>query len=249
MTPNRPPNTPEHADSSNVQSVFNAIASRYDLANHVLSFGVDFHWRKKAVSLMQPLADRRVLDVCCGTGDLTLAFARAGAAQVVGCDFSPQMIQRAKTKETRLRSKGKLPVGAKIDWRVCDCTATGLESQSCHVVSCAFGVRNMADLSAGLTEMHRLLRPGGRVCILEFSLPPKPLVRAAYLAYFRWLMPLLGGLITRRPAAYRYLHDSVRQWHRNTNLPAQLQNAGFRNVQAAPMTCGIATLHVADRPE
>jgi len=239
------PRTPDNA--SKVRGVFGTIAPRYDLANHVLSLGVDFHWRRKAVRLMQPLAGRRVLDMCCGTGDLAFAFARGGAAEVVGCDFSPNMIELAAAKEHRFRSAGKLSK-TRLEWRVCDCTATDLQSQSFDIVSCAFGVRNMADLAAGLAEMRRLLRPEGAVCILEFSLPPNPLVRAAYLTYFRWIMPFIGGLITGRTAAYRYLRDSVRQWDKNVDLTAQLQSAGFQNIRATPLTCAIATLQQATRP-
>jgi len=241
-------NSPPPLDhASRVRGVFGAIAPRYDLANHVLSLGVDFYWRRKAVRLMQPLAGRRVLDMCCGTGDFALAFACAGAAEVVGCDFSMEMIELAAAKERRLHKKGKLS-GAQIGWRACDCTATDLESQSFDIVSCAFGVRNLTDLAAGLAEMHRLLRPGGQVCTLEFSLPANPVVRAAYLTYFRWVMPLAGGLITGRSAAYRYLHDSVRQWDKHVDLAAHLQNAGFQNVCATPFTCGITTLYRATRP-
>ncbi|MBE0537211.1 MAG: bifunctional demethylmenaquinone methyltransferase/2-methoxy-6-polyprenyl-1,4-benzoquinol methylase UbiE [Phycisphaerae bacterium] len=232
--------------ASKVRDIFGRIAPRYDLANHVLSLGIDFHWRKKAVRLMQPLAGRRVLDMCCGTGDLTLAFTRAGA-NVVGCDFSPDMVELAALKETRLRARGKLP-DTPITWRIDDCTATGFDAQSFDIVSCAFGVRNMADHSAGVAEMHRLLRPGGTVCILEFSLPTNPIVRAAYLTYFRWIMPLVGGLITGRTAAYRYLRDSVRKWHENVDLAAELRSAGFENIQAAPLTLGITTLYRATRP-
>lgn len=234
-------------NASHVRNIFDTIANRYDLANHVLSFGVDFHWRNKAIRSVLPVGGCRVLDMCCGTGDLTFAFARAGAAEIVGCDFSPEMIRLAAAKEKRLRMQNRLS-SVQITWRTADCTATGLDTQSFDIVSCAFGVRNLADLDAGLAEMHRVLRPGGQICIIEFSLPSNTLVRTAYLAYFRWIMPLLGGLITGRPAAYRYLYDSVRDWDRNTDLTTQLQKAGFRDIRTTPLTCGIAKLHLAARP-
>jgi len=233
-------------DSTDVCAIFGQIAPRYDLTNRILSLGIDRAWRKRAVREMRPLSGRRILDMCCGTGDLAFAFASEGA-QVVACDLSPRMIEMARAKKRPLHAKHKQPPAA-IEWRICDCTATDLQAQSFDVVSCAFGVRNMADLTAGINEMYRLLRPGGRACILEFSLPPNPLIRAAYLAHFRWIMPPLAGLIAGRTAPYRYLRDSVLHWHRNVDLPQLLCAAGFSDIHALPLTFGITTLHLAARP-
>jgi demethylmenaquinone methyltransferase/2-methoxy-6-polyprenyl-1,4-benzoquinol methylase len=228
-------------------AVFGGIASRYDLANHVLSCGVDSCWRRTAVAMAAPGTGDRLLDMCCGTGDFAFAFARASAGRITGCDFSPEMIELAGTKEGRFKRRGKY-AAVDMDWQVCDCTATDIESESFDIVSCAFGVRNMADLSAGLAEMHRLLRPGGRACVLEFSLPKNAVIRAAYLPYFRWILPVLGGLISGDYGAYRYLAESVRRWDRQVDLAALLQKAGFREVVARPLTFGIATVHVGHKP-
>ncbi|MCD6395484.1 MAG: bifunctional demethylmenaquinone methyltransferase/2-methoxy-6-polyprenyl-1,4-benzoquinol methylase UbiE [Planctomycetes bacterium] len=230
-------------------AVFGGIASRYDLANHVLSCGVDFCWRRTAVVMAAPGTGDRLLDMCCGTGDFAFAFARgcADTGRITGCDFSPEMIELAGTKESRFKRRGKY-AAVDMDWQVCDCTATEFESESFDIVSCAFGVRNMADLSAGLKEMHRLLRPGGGVCILEFSLPKNAVIRAAYLPYFRWILPVLGGLISGDYGAYRYLAESVRRWDRQVYLGSELHKAGFREVVARPLTFGIATVHVGHKP-
>ena len=230
-------------------AVFGGIAWRYDLANGVLSCGVDFCWRRTAVALAAPGAGDRVLDMCCGTGDFAFAFAhaRADIGRITGCDFSSKMIELAETKEGRFKRRGKY-AAVDMDWQVCDCTATEFESESFDIVSCAFGVRNMADLSAGLEEMHRLLRPGGGVCILEFSLPKNVVIRAAYLPYLRWILPVLGGLISGDYGAYRYLAESVRRWDRQVDLGAELQKAGFCKVVARPLTFGIASVYVGHKP-
>ncbi|RKY08623.1 MAG: dimethylmenaquinone methyltransferase [Planctomycetota bacterium] len=232
-----------------LDAVFGGIARRYDLANHVLSCGVDFYWRRAAAAMAAPGAGDRVLDMCCGTGDFAFAFARARAdtGRITGCDFSPEMIELAGIKESKFKRRRKYAAVA-MDWRVCDCAATEFETESFDIVSCAFGVRNMADLSAGLEEMYRLLRPGGRVCILDFSLPKNAVIRAAYLPYFRWILPVLGGLISGDYSAYRYLAESVRRWDRQVDIAALLHKAGFREVVARPLTSGIATVHVGHKP-
>jgi len=228
-------------------TVFGGIARRYDLANHLLSCGVDIWWRRVAVGMTSPQPGDRLLDMCCGTGDFAFAFAGAGVGRITGCDFSPEMIELAAIKEAGFKHQRK-HAAVEMNWLVCDCTATGLEAESFDIVSCAFGVRNLADLPAGLKEMHRLLRPGGRVCILEFSLPKNTVIRAIYLPYFRWIMPVLGGLISGDYGAYRYLAGSVRRWDRDVDLGEGLCKAGFRGVVARPLTFGIATVHTAHKP-
>ena len=228
-------------------AVFGGIASRYDLANHVLSCGVDFCWRRTAVAMAAPGTGDRLLDMCCGTGDFAFAFARAGAGRITGCDFSSKMIELAGIKERKFKRRTKY-ADLVMDWQVCDCTATEFESESFDIVSCAFGVRNIADLSAGLKEMYRLLRPGGRVCILEFSLPKNVVIRAVYLPYFRWILPVLGGLISGDYGAYRYLAESVRRWDRQVDMGAELHKTGFCEVVVRPLTFGIATVHVGHKP-
>jgi demethylmenaquinone methyltransferase/2-methoxy-6-polyprenyl-1,4-benzoquinol methylase len=196
-----------------------------------------------------PATGDRLLDMCCGTGDFAFAFARARAdiGRITGCDFSSKMIELAGTKESRFKRR-RIYAAVDMNWQVCDCTATEFESESFDIVSCAFGVRNLADLSAGLKEMHRLLRPGGRVCILEFSLPKNVVIRRVYLPYFRWILPVLGGLISGDYGAYRYLAESVRRWDRRVDLAALLHKAGFCEIVVRPLTFGIATVHVGHKP-
>jgi demethylmenaquinone methyltransferase/2-methoxy-6-polyprenyl-1,4-benzoquinol methylase len=128
-----------------------------------------------------------------------------------------------------------------------DCTATDFEDGSFDIISCAFGVRNMANPQKGLREMHRLLRPGGRACILEFTLPKNLLIRALYMVYFRWILPLIGGVISGKLSAYRYLADSVCKWAEEVDLAGQLKEAGFDSVEVRPLSFGIAALYLAVR--
>ena len=243
--------SPEHNEteterSQRVRTVFGSIARRYDLANHVLSFGVDFRWRWIAVAMTNPAKDDRLLDMCCGTGDLAFAFGRGGVGHVTGCDFSAEMVELAKIKQDKLGRRNKTG-DAVFEWQVGDCTATEFEDGSFDIISCAFGVRNMANLQKGLREMHRLLRPGGRVCILEFTLPKNLLVRALYMVYFRWVLPLIGGIISGKLGAYRYLADSVCRWDREIDLAGELTAAGFERVEVKPLSFGISAIHIAVR--
>jgi demethylmenaquinone methyltransferase/2-methoxy-6-polyprenyl-1,4-benzoquinol methylase len=182
--------------------------------------------------------------MCCGTGDLAFSFA-AGPAKlkkITGCDLSPEMVELAKEKQKQLRSEKSLP---EFEWAVADCTATDFENESFDIISCAFGVRNMENLPNGLTEMHRLLRPGGRACILEFSLPKGMLMRWVYLIYLNWILPLLGGIISGRFSAYRYLAKSVKQWSQTVDLQAELKNAGFNSVVTKKLSLAVVTAYIA----
>ena len=239
-----------HAEfAGDVRSMFDRIARRYDIANHLLSGGVDFHWRRVAVNMSNVNDGDQLLDMCCGTGDLAFCFARHGTGlnQITGCDFSSEMIDIAKTKQKKLSSRS-VTLKAQFDWVVGDCTKTHFEDESFDIVSCAFGVRNMADLDAGLSEMHRLLRKGGRACILEFSLPKLRLFRWAYLTYLRYILPLLGGVLTGRLSAYRYFADSILKWDTRIDLGKRLGIAGLTEIATRRLNFGIATVYVYKKP-
>lgn len=222
-----------------VRSLFDAVAVRYDLVNHLLSFGLDFYWRKTAVTLAVLENSRDLLDFCCGTGDFAFSFAKhaPNLKTITACDFSSTMIKRAEQKQK--------PNTTKIRWLIADCLNTPFEDNSFDIVSCAFGVRNLADLNAGLTQMYRLLRPGGRVCILEFSLPQNPVMQKLYLLYLMYLLPLFAGIITAKFTAYKYLAGSVKNWSRNVDLKKHLTAAGFENIAVKKLSFGIVTVHIA----
>lgn len=231
-----------------IRGLFGGIAGRYDLGNRLLSFGMDGGWRRVAVSMAEVKDGERLLDMCCGTGDLAFSFAEGGGVleRIVGCDLSGEMVELAKAKEKKLRGRGGL---LEFEWAVGDCTASGYESGSFDIISCGFGVRNMEVLSAGLGEMYRLLREEGRACILEFSLPEGLLMRWLYLMYLSWLLPVLGGIISGRFGAYRYLAKSVRQWAEGVDLEAELKTAGFGRVVTRKMSMGAVTVYVAYKGE
>lgn len=232
-----------------VRGVFNSIARRYDLANHVLSFGMDFYWWHRAVRLAKPAPGQSLLDMCCGTGDLAFNFARfqPGLQSIAGCDFSEQMLNIAKQKQASLSIRDRAISGVDFQWVRSDCTATSFDDASFDIVSCSFGIRNVADRDRFLQEVRRLLKPAGKVCILEFSLPRSLLIRWGYLFYFRYILPFLGGIISGDLKAYRYLVGSVRNWDRQVNLKNELAGAGFANITETRLTFGIATVHIASK--
>jgi demethylmenaquinone methyltransferase / 2-methoxy-6-polyprenyl-1,4-benzoquinol methylase len=222
-----------------VQRMFDAIAPTYERVNAVASFGQDARWRRRAVALARVTADDVVLDVCCGTGDMLRTFDRAAPAPrlLIGADFAGQML--ACGTYERMRTPLQL------------CRADGLRlplaSGSVDVVTCAFGVRNFQDLDAGLAEFHRVLKPGGRCVILEFSLPENALIRAAYRFYCERVLPRVGGLLSGdRSGAYRYLPQSIRTFERRAEMIGRLGRAGFTRVRAEPMNCGGVVAYLAE---
>ena len=225
-----------------VRGMFAEIAPRYDLVNRLLSGGIDVWWRHVTVSRAPPPASGAVLDVCTGTGDLALAYARAAgpAVRIVGSDFCRPMLDRGVEKSRR--------TGLPVEWVEADAMALPFPAASFDVVTVAFGLRNIADTAAGLGEMARVCRPGGTLAILEFSLPRNAVVRGFYLWYFRNVLPRLGNAVARnRSDAYTYLNQSVEQFPSGEGLAAIVRAAGFASVDVVPLTLGIATLYVAHR--
>ena len=222
--------------AAGVRSLFGKISGRYDLANHVMSLGVDCWWRRVLVRMSGVRSGESVLDMCCGTGDVAFSFAKyCRGLRIVGCDFSKEMIELARIK------KG----GSDIEWCVSDCCSTDFRDGEFDVVSCAFGVRNFSDLQSGLREMNRVLKSDGRGCIIEFSLPAFWAIRWVYLLYFKFVVPIVGGIIGGDMQAYRYLSTSVLKWDREVDLGAELSKAGFDKVVARRLSFGIATFYAA----
>ena len=230
----------ENKSAERVRGVFDSIAYRYDLANHLLSFGMDFYWRRAAVRLAGAKQGAKVLDMCCGTGDFLFSFAASGVefGKLAGCDFSSEMIEIARLKEKRKGVEG-------INWVVGDCCRTEFADGCFDIVSCSFGVRNMEDLPAGLREMYRVLGEGGRACILEFSLPKTWFSRLLYRIYLGKILPIVGGLVTGRFEAYRYLARTVVSWDEQIDMAGELKTAGFSEVAAKKLSFGIATVYIA----
>lgn len=230
---------PEKA--ARVRAMFDEIAPRYDLLNHLLSLNIDKRWRARVVRELAPALSRpraRALDLCCGTGDLSLAL-RAGypGAEVVGLDFSGQMLARAHEK-----SAGARPIPLVQG----DATGVPFPDASFDAVTIAFGLRNLSSVEAGLAEIRRLLRPGGRAVVLEFSKPVLPLFREAFNFYFAYVLPRIGEFVSGSSGAYSYLPASVKAFPDQRRLKAMMERAGFAAVRYTNLSGGIAAAHVGD---
>lgn len=223
-------------DPRQIRRMFASIAPRYDLLNHLLSLSIDRLWRRKTARLLQqrlpPNPD--ILDVCSGTGDLAFSLSRVGA--VVACDFChPMLIQAAK------KSRGTLPL---IEG---DALRLPIRPGTFDAVTIAFGLRNLVDFQAGIQEMHRLLRPGGYLAVLEFSVPTLPGYRQFYLFYFTQILPRIGALVSGRDGPYSYLPESVREFPEPPELAKQMKALGFVEVETWSLTGGVATLYLAKK--
>ncbi len=239
-----PHHVPDKA--ARVRRMFNDIAPRYAFVNALFSAGRDTVWRREAVRLAKVCSDDAVLDVACGTGDFARAFAGAGAGLVVGADFAHEMVKLAVLSGRGLGSSRDL--GATRSWCEGDAMHLPFRSEAFTIASCAFGVRNFADLHLGLTEMYRVLRPGGRVVILEFTTPRRRVIRWLYHLYSNRLMPMAATLISGdRGGAYRYLPRSVVSFLNAERMSEALNRAGFERVSATPLTMEIVTVYVAQR--
>ena len=230
---------PEKA--ARVRAMFDEIAPRYDLLNHLLSMNVDKRWRARVVRELEPVMSRpgaMALDLCCGTGDLALALRAAfPGARVVGLDFSIQMLVRAADKSRE---------GRALPFVQSDASSVPFGDASFDAVTIAFGLRNLASVEAGLAEIRRLLKPGGRAVVLEFSRPVVPVFRQAFNFYFAHVLPRIGGAVSGSSGAYSYLPASVKAFPDQRRLAAMMETAGFRNVRYTNLTGGIAAAHVGD---
>ncbi len=227
-----------------IAGMFDAIAGNYDFLNHLLSAGIDKRWRKKAIRSLSLTGRETVLDLCTGTADLALAAidATPGAARVLGVDFAGAMLRIGldKTRSRALDSRVTLVRGDASKVPACD--------RSVDAVTVAFGIRNVQDTAAACAEMFRVLRPGGRVAVLEFAIPTTPGVRTAYLWYFNRVLPLIGKVVSRHNAAYGYLPASVGAFATPDEFVTILRHRGFVDVRAVPLTFGIVYLYTATRP-
>jgi demethylmenaquinone methyltransferase/2-methoxy-6-polyprenyl-1,4-benzoquinol methylase len=220
-----------------VRSMFGRVAHRYDLANHLLSFNIDRYWRAHTVRRVRDVLarpDARVLDMCCGTGDLMRALQRRrpGGVPVMASDFCHPMLVAAR---------GKLRGAALVE---ADALELPLRAGSLDLITVAFGFRNLANYDAGLREMRRVLRGGGVAAILEFSQPPNAVFGALYKFYSRRILPVVGGALSGSRDAYRYLPESVRKFPSPEELAESMRAAGFGRVEFERLTGGIVTLHL-----
>ena len=227
-----------------VSRQFDAIAGTYDLADTVLSAGLDARWRRKAISLLEIRAGETVLDLCGGTGGLArLAAAEAGlGGGVVICDFHRAMMEVGKTR------LGRSGAGKNIRFLQGEAESIALGEGTVDAVTLGFGLRNFVDPAAGLAEMFRVLRPGGRALILEFSLPPRRWARALYHFYSFGIMPIVARLICGTGRPHRYLAESIRVFPPPEEVVAMIGKAGFAGIGFRRLTGGIAVVYTARKP-
>lgn len=227
-------------DPKAVNSMFARIARRYDLANHLLSGGVDYWWRQRLVRVVRSTRPADVLDLATGSGDVAFALADGlpPGVRITGMDFCQPMLDEAVKKQAAL------PRRTLITFRQGDGLALPLPDQAFDALTISFGLRNMADRHKALSEMRRVLRPGGRLFVLEFS-QPFFWFRPFYYAYLKGVLPLIAGFVTGDRSAYEYLGGSIEQFPARADLSAEIRRAGFETVRATPLTFGIVALHEA----
>lgn len=222
-----------------VAEMFNRISGKYDFLNHFLSAGIDKSWRKKAIASLKTVQPKQILDIATGTGDMAIASLVLQPDCIHGVDISEGMLKVGieKMKEKGLEDKVKLQLG--------DSEHLPYEEQSFDAITCAYGVRNFENLEKGLTEMFRVLKPGGKIAILEFSKPKKFPVKQFYSFYFRYILPWLGKIVSKDNTAYTYLPESVAVFPEGKDFCDILERIGFQEVKNKPLTFGITTLYNA----
>jgi demethylmenaquinone methyltransferase/2-methoxy-6-polyprenyl-1,4-benzoquinol methylase len=249
-----------------VRALFARIASRYDLINDLQSFGLHRCWKAQLVNLAHPQPGERALDVCCGTGDLSVGLARRGA-QVVGVDFTPQMLQIAARRRKILDSKSKVPSSkpqgnrpqaaaqnpesAVREWLVelnrADAQRLPFRDNTFDIVIVGYGLRNLADWGTGLSEMHRVARPGGRLLVLDFGKPDHPFWRWVYFGYLRLFVPVLGRVFCGDAQAYGYILESLKHYPAQKGVAAKMRELGLSKVRIINLLGGAMSINFAEK--
>jgi demethylmenaquinone methyltransferase/2-methoxy-6-polyprenyl-1,4-benzoquinol methylase len=226
-----------------IAGMFDAIAGNYDFLNHLLSAGIDKRWRRRAIRSLRLTGREQVLDLCTGTADLALAAidARPGAARVLGVDFAGAMLRVGRDKVAARQRADRVALVRG------DATCIPAATASIDAVTIGFGIRNVQNTTLACEEIARVLKPGGRLAVLEFAIPTTPGVRAAYLWYFNQILPRIGRIISKHNAAYGYLPASVGAFATPDEFVTILRKTGFSAVDAAPLTFGIVYLYTAQR--
>lgn len=220
-----------------VQGMFDSIAHRYDLLNHLLSGGVDIYWRKRALKLGNVNSNSILLDVACGTGDFAIEAMKYGATKIFGADLSRNMLLLFNKK--REWSKGNVIQIAAED--------IPFKSNSFSHITVAFGVRNFYDISKAFSEFFSILKPNGKAVILEFSMPKNFFVAAIYKMYFKYILPLIGRIISKSKSAYTYLPESVEEFDKKIDLVKIFKECGFRKVEKFILTFGLVQVVIAEK--
>jgi demethylmenaquinone methyltransferase/2-methoxy-6-polyprenyl-1,4-benzoquinol methylase len=239
----KPPGAKDESQAAHwVQTMFEDVAPRYDFLNHLLSFNIDRSWRTRLLKRVAPILERpgaRVLDLCCGTGDVLLELQAASSNTILGGDFCHPMLVSARRKIADRHFSSVVFEG--------DALSLPVKDASLDLITIAFGFRNLANYRAGLLELHRVLRPSGVLAILEFSHPQGWFIRTGCRIYSGYLLPLVGGLLSGSSTAYRYLPESIARFPKAPALAEMMSEAGFREPRFELLSGGIAALHLGER--
>jgi len=226
--------------TEDVGNMFNSIAHRYDFLNHFLSFGIDYYWRRRVMKILKNVKPERILDLATGTGDLAILAAKTNPKEIVGVDISSAMLHvgEEKIRKKNLQELIRMEQGA----------AENLPTEDNYfdLAMVAFGVRNFADLQRGLREINRTLKPGGSLIVLEFS-HPTGLMKPLYSFYSKNILPTVGRVVSKDPAAYTYLPESVAKFPSGVDFDAIMKESGFVNTKMYPLTSGISTIYVGEK--
>ncbi|MFO7445378.1 MAG: bifunctional demethylmenaquinone methyltransferase/2-methoxy-6-polyprenyl-1,4-benzoquinol methylase UbiE [Ignavibacteriaceae bacterium] len=220
-----------------VKRIFDSIAGRYDLLNHLLSFGIDKYWRKKALKLSGITSDSILLDVACGTGDVAIEAKRYGVKNIFGADFSHNMLMLFNKKSEWIAGRNVQMVAEKMP----------VKNNTITHITVAFGVRNFYDIQAGFNSFFRVLKDKGKAVIIEFRMPADPLFKTLYKFYFKKILPVIGGVISGDKEAYMYLPRSVEEFDEKVNLSLLLKNSGFSKINVHSLSLGIVQVIIAEK--
>ncbi|MCH5222388.1 MAG: bifunctional demethylmenaquinone methyltransferase/2-methoxy-6-polyprenyl-1,4-benzoquinol methylase UbiE [Muribaculaceae bacterium] len=230
----------ERNKNEQVRSMFDAIAPAYDFMNRAMSFGFDRLWLRRLINEARAANPHQIVDLATGTGDVAFALAKKMPdALITGIDLSDGMLEKARAKAKALTVKPN------INFIQGDCLDTGLGNDSTDAITIAYGVRNFADIAAGYREMYRILRPGGKLCVLELSTPTSAVTKALYKLYTHYLVPIAGRLLSHDPRAYSYLPESIAAAPQRMDMTEIMQQAGFSNTAFRSFTFGVCTLYTA----
>lgn len=231
----------ETTKKEQVAEMFNNITHRYDFLNHFLSLGIDILWRKKAIKILKPDQPKQILDIATGTGDFAIEALALNPDRIVGVDISSGMLDMGKQK---MKRKG---VDHIIDMQMGDSEKLLFEDNTFDATIVAFGVRNFENLKKGLSDMHRVLRPGGKAVIIEFSRPRSFPMKQLYSFYFKSILPIIGKLISKDQSAYTYLPESVDAFPDGQNFLDILSAVGYKKTECRPLTFGIASIYIGQK--
>ncbi len=236
-----PYNEKDRSKKEQVEEMFDNIAGRYDFLNRLLSLGIDISWRKKAVAFLAPSQPKKIIDVATGTGDFAFELLSLKPEKVVGYDLSEKMLQVGREKSSKRNTTQQ------IEFIKGDSELMPFGDNEFDAITVGFGVRNFENLEKGLSEMYRILKPNGKVAILEVSRPHNRFIRTIYDLYFRYILPLVGKMFSKDVRAYNYLPESVVAFPQGTDFVAILNKIGFKKAQWQPLTLGTCALYTCEK--